>query len=207
MNHNDAVTAALIALGDALTQRHPEADQTASARFVLQQISTNQAGTLADISDAPVTIPAPVLIQLVADAIRAPVLEAQKADAEKINRAWLKRWFEARAFMKTDVPTSKKYSVVLEKWGMIGNESGKGGSRRWKNRPAKDYARMARHYFALREGKKDAMFEGQIFEPHSHHDAVMIIEQAYQIGWDEFKRHCTEKNIFLDKKSRLFPIP
>jgi hypothetical protein len=221
MNHDDTVNAAILALTEAFKANMTrgrcvpedfEAQMAHAPRFILDAIQNNQADQLG-VENELVTLPAPVLIQLVADAIRATVLEAQKADAEQINRNWSKRWREARAFMKSDVPTSKKYSVVLGMWGMIGDESGEGGNRRRKDRPARDYARMARHYFelrvgkALRVGKKDTMFEGHIFEPHSHDDAVRIIELAYQIHWDALERACLRKKICLVTKAEVFPIP
>ncbi len=205
MNHDGAINAALLALGSTLTERHPDHDQAAAARFVLQQIRSGQSEVLAQ--DATVVIPANVLLQLLIDALKVPALEAEKSAAEKESTDLWNKWAAVKRFMREDAPHSKKQSIALERLGLIGNEAGKGGSRRNNRGIRRNYRAIAGHYHLLRTGGHHFK-NGKLIavEPHSFIDAVKVIEFDYEIDWRALVKGCQRNGITLEKKADVYPI-
>ena len=100
MTHHEALNAALLALAEAFKAnmtrgRGVPADFEEQAchfpRFVLDRIRGNQADQLG-VGDETVTLPAPVLIQLVADALRAPELSDHLRQSESETNGWVTGW-------------------------------------------------------------------------------------------------------------------
>jgi hypothetical protein len=198
MTHDDAVTAALTALGNVLTQDHPDTDQTAAARFVLQQLRNGQSETLSQ--DAAVSIPSSVLIQLLTDALKVPALVAAKANAEERADGLWGIWRKARAIMKKRGKHDDKVRDAMFQMGLVGEVAGKGGNR-------VDHRGMASHYHLLRTGGHH--FEnGELIavQPHSFNDAVVAIEARYGIDWESLKRESRRQKFTLMKKAEVYPV-
>ena len=207
MNHDGAVHAALLALAEAFEADMRRRGVTAAfeeqsrhvPRFVLDLILRNQRELLG-VDNETVTLPAPVLVQLVADAMKVPVLKAQKAAAQKEADDLWNQWAAAKRFMREDAPHDKKQRIALSMLGLIGNEANKGGDRR-------NHRGIAAHYYLLRTGGN--YFEkGELIavKPHSFIDAVEAIRARYKIDWAALVKACQRKGIRLVKKAEVFPV-
>lgn len=203
MAHDDAVNAALLVLGAALVERHPDPNPAAGAQFVLQQLRAGQVEAIPGLADRTLSIRADVLLALVGEAMRVPVLEEQLRQCEASSAGWLGLWNSARKIMKKPgKPHDKRTRLALFELGLIGEESGQGKSR-------VDHRGIADHYFLLRKGGHYWSDVGTLdrIEPHGHDAAVQMIEKRYSIDWDTLVRGCARKGIAIKTKAEVFPIP
>lgn len=201
MTHDEAVNAALFALGAALTKGWPETDPAAAARLVLQQMG--DVSSLMDLNDKPVTISGAALMQLVRAAIRAPNLAESLRQSEAEADEFWGRWESARKIMKKPgKPHDTRARLALFELGLIGEEAGQGKSR-------VDHHGIAAHYALLRTGGHYWGGGGALERvgPHGHHAAVQMIEARYRIEWETLRRGCLRKGIKLCTKAEVYPIP
>jgi hypothetical protein len=100
MTHDDAIKAALLALAEAFKANmtrgrgDPEDFEEQARHFprvILDAIQNNQTDQLG-VQHELVTLPAPVLIQLVADALRAPVLVDHLRQSKAEADGWVTGW-------------------------------------------------------------------------------------------------------------------
>lgn len=203
-SHDDAINAALLALGAALTELHPDPDKADGARFVLQQLRADDTQSLVDLQDKQVSITGDVLIQLLIAAIKVPLLESQKADALSCRDASWDRLRKARTIMKKPGRHDAKARQALFSLGLVGEDAGKGGNR-------VNHRAIASHYHLLRTGGN--YFEnGKLIgvKPHSFTDAFNAIGKRYspdkELDWDSLVKACRRKKIPLKKKAEVYPV-
>jgi hypothetical protein len=100
MKHDDAINAALLVLAEAFKSNMTrgrgvpddfEAQMAHAPRVILDAIQNNQTDQLG-VQHELVMLPAPVLIQLVADALRAPVLSDHLHQSKTEMNGWVTGW-------------------------------------------------------------------------------------------------------------------
>lgn len=209
-NHNEAVNAALGALAEADLQGKPgqgkylgeTVDQR--ARFILQGLSNEgqRESHLAMLEDRAesVSLPVGIVVRLMLDAMEVPWLEREYESLRGFEKDVLNAMASARKIMKDRrLRHDKRMRKAIFELGLIGKKGGAGRER-------VDHRRMAHHYYALRRGAPDTLWEGEILAPHSHNDAVKVIEVRYGLDWDSLAHACNVKKIPLRTDAEVFPI-
>jgi len=183
----------------------PYANQAeALARAIQNDLATaaGQAKWAAVINDRvdSVSLPVGVVLRLIVDAAALPAAKRQLADSEREANACWERVYSAHRIMQDhNVDYEKRSRKVLFELGITGEDGGKGKAR-------VDHAVIADHYYALRCGEPNVLWDGEILPPHSHNDAVRIIEERYGLDWDSLRKAWRRKSIQVSIDAEVFPI-
>lgn len=209
--HADAVNDALLALARAYLAGKPgqgafpaEARPEDYARAILRDLQTEagraeRCAVLEDRVDG-VLLPPGAVLRLLADAVALPDALRRLERAEDESRAcWARVDSASRIMQNHAFDYDKRARRALFELGMTGEAGGKGAAR-------VDHHWIAEHYYALRCGAPDALWEGQILTPHSHVDAVRVIEERYGVDWESLRRAWRRKGIFVSTDAEVFPI-
>lgn len=209
---DDAIKAALLALVRAYRARHaPAADATDDAviaRYVLQQIQNpdgaKDLGASLDDKPGVVNIAPSVLIVLIQSALSAKELERRLADSEReANEAW-GAIGTVKAIMASGRGTPAERSAqALRAVGALAKPHNEGAVNP-KYRAAADL------YFNLRSGGLGGLVcidgELKLIKPHSHADAVAIVNREFNIEWQSLQRVCRRHGIALKTRAAAFPV-
>ncbi len=129
--------------------------------------------------------------------ITRQALEHAKASADS---CWERVDSAARIMRSRSISHDKRLSKAAFELGLVGENAGEGSSR-------VDHKMIADHYYTLRtRGMWPAAEGDQRLEPHSHDDAVTIVETAHKIGWDSLRRAWRRKGIEVSINAEIFPI-
>ncbi|MDX9718902.1 MAG: hypothetical protein RBT67_16165 [Thauera sp.] len=207
-NHAEAVSRALLELARAYLAGPPgpgayPADARAEdyARAIRRDLTTDAGRThwfaVLDERVDGVTLPPAVLLRLLADAAALPhALRQMEAAERSSNACWERVDSACRIMREHDVDYEKRVRKALFELGLTGEAGGKGKAR-------VDHHLIADHYYALRCGER---WEGQALPPHSHVDAVRIIEDRHGVDWESLRRAWRRKGIVVSTEAEVFPI-
>lgn len=211
IDHNEAVSRALLGLARAYLAGKPgqgaypaEARPEDYARAILRELQTDEGrakwcALLEDRVDG-VLLPPGVVLRMLADAVALPdVLRRLEASERDADTYWRRVDSAHRIMRDHRTDYEKRTRKALFELGMTGEVGGKGAARA-------DHRRIAAHYHALRCGAPDVLWEGQILPPHSHADAVRVIELRYGVDWESLRRAWRRKGIVVSTEAEVFPI-
>lgn len=210
MNVTELSLLALVEAYRARVAPAADADDDAEiARFLLQEINNpNGAESLSSsLDDKPgvVSIAPSLLIALFRSALQAQSLDRLLANSTReADEAWL-RIDDAHRIMssKANGSTGERQSKALKRIGLGRQPRNKGGVK-----PL--YRQAADLYFNIRSGGLGGLvtIDGvlQQIGPHSHDEAVAIVEKLARISWSDLNRAWKRHGIQVRTRAQVFPI-
>lgn len=157
------------------------------------------------IRSESVSLPVGVVTRLIMDTRALAIAQGQLDDAHRLldaaerdaSTCW-ERVFSANRIMRDhEADYGKRARLALFEFGLTGEQGGKGASR-------VDHELIADHYYVMRCG--GTLWEGQVLQPHSHDEAVCVIEARYGIDWESLRRAWRRKGIPVSTDAEVFPI-
>lgn len=209
--HDEAVNSALVAIAEAYQTGKPGYPEwpaepvEARARHILQELRNERtrAGHVEMLEDRVDTVALPVgaLVRLLLDAMDLPEMAMQN----EIHKREADERFSQRTKMLEMVrhgfgAANQRYAAALRVDGLLAGEHGEG-------RTGRNWQAIADRYFGLRTGchRHDADGVLRKIEPHSHADAVELIEDEQGISWESIERQWRRHAIAVSYSAEVFP--